>query len=125
MATASGLARPDDPRGAERLRWGFITLVLLFQGTAAIGAAFAFWAAWSCDGVTIDVVVNAGTALLLAGFLFGVQRNSARCVIDEAQAVVRAEVRAAERRLENPGSLGLINPFEPLRALCPPARTAV
>ena len=81
----------------------FIALVLGLPGIAAIVAAFGLQAAWSWTGATIDALVNVGTALLLAAFVFGVQRHATRRVINQtraATAAVQAEVRAAEERFE-------------------------
>lgn len=96
-------ASPGTGRRRERvnLRWVVGSWVV---GGLSIAAAFVMEHFYSWQGVSLETMVNIGTALLLAGVLFFLQR---RFVTDVEEVVSRAAISAADERIdEHVGQVG-------------------
>jgi hypothetical protein len=96
-------AAPDSGRTAEQVNWGWLVTTWVV-GAALIGAAFALEAAWSWQGVSIDTLVSLGSAILLAGGLYLLQRRLVTEVkvaaSEAATAVVDARIDERAREID-------------------------
>lgn len=80
----------------ERISWKWMILCSLI-GACMVGAAFALQSAWHWKGVTTSVLVEGGTAFVLAGVIYLFQRRFVRTVVNDVSA---ATARTVERELE-------------------------
>ena len=73
-------------------------VLVIIAGVIATGAAVVTEATWGWEGVAPSILVNFGTALVLAGMLYDSQRLFTREVVERTEAAVRAvDARADDR----------------------------
>jgi hypothetical protein len=82
----------------NRGRWGWV-LSCELAGSILIGIAYYTEARWNWQGVTPSVLVNLGTALLIAGVLFFIERRFIGAVERVTEKAADQAVAGAERRI--------------------------
>lgn len=85
---------------SERVRWPW---VLGCCGAGVLLNGIALWteARWKWQGVLPSILVNVGTALLLAALLFFLEKQFTRRVISAGRATVEQATRQFEQRLQD------------------------
>lgn len=88
-----------EPRGPERVRWGWVigcsVVGLLLLAIALKGQVW-----WKWQGVASSIVVNVGTAFLIAAILFFMERRFTAQVVRAGQRAVAEAAEQVETRLE-------------------------
>ncbi len=83
----------------ERVRWP-VVLGCSLAGVLLNGIALWTESRWKWQGVSPSILVNVGTALLLAGLLFFLEKGFTRRVISANRASIEAAAQQVEQRLE-------------------------
>lgn len=88
-----------EPSGPERVRWGWV-ISCTAVGLILLAVAFKGEIWWNWQGVVPGIMVNLGTAFLIAAILFFMERRFTSRVVQAGQRAVADAAEQIETRLE-------------------------